>query len=185
MPTKTESKIDRGVQFTSDLLRTIFFTNVQDAYLEVLKGYQGLDPEIQQALQDCVQSNQVLQETIMQKLHPDSRTFFQRKLDQEIQLDIANFTELLCKIGTEQGQEQYEDFLGMVMDLLLTVFDTQSRKNNIYFGKYKALFQFMKEEVKRDQNHEPPHMNNTKEGGLFIRCTSGLPPQELPITTKK
>ena len=86
--------------------------------------------------------------------------------------DIATIVELLHRVGVEENQAVYEEFVGIVMDCLWAVFYAQSNRKNLHFGKYKALFKMFTDEVKSDVNHTPGQVLITQKGELFLRTSA-------------
>ena len=86
--------------------------------------------------------------------------------------DIATLVELLHRINVEENQTVYEEFVGIVMDSLWSVFYAQTHRKNLHFGKYKALFKLFSDEVKSDVNHTPGQVLFTQKGELFLRTSA-------------
>lgn len=86
--------------------------------------------------------------------------------------DVATLVELVHRIGAEENNNTYEEFLGIVIDSLWAVWYAQKNRKNLHFGKYKALFKMFADEVKADVNHTPGQVLFTQKGELFLRSSA-------------
>lgn len=88
-------------------------------------------------------------------------------------IDSLNVLDVLNRIGMEESQAIYDEFLGMVVDLLDSVFYAQKNRKSIYFNKYKAFFQLVSEELRSDVNHQRGQLH-FHQGELFLRTTPAI-----------
>jgi hypothetical protein len=102
------------------------------------------------------------------------KVYFTKNLKPEKLLDMATIIDAMARIGVEEHQGIYDEFLGLVIDLLDSVFYAQKHRRKMHFGKYKALFALISGELKRDVNHQPGQVLFTNQGELFLRTA---PPQ--------
>lgn len=100
-------------------------------------------------------------------------TYLDRNLKQEKMLDMATLVDLTARIGGEENQEIYDEFLGLLVDCIDKIFYSQSNRRKMHFPKYRALFQLFANELKADVNHVPGQVFFNK-GELFLRTS---PPQ--------
>lgn len=66
--------------------------------------------------------------------------------------DISYLSELLIKVGAEENDRYYQEFMMMLVDLINAVFYTKQNRKGIHFSKYKKLFKLIAEEIEADVN---------------------------------
>jgi len=109
---------------------------------------------------------------------PKSIPYLENRLHRSKIIDIANVQEMMIRIGVEEKPDVYNEFMGLVVDLLDSVYYAQKHRKNIYLPKYKALFKMIADELKTDVNHERGQVQY-----LITKNTDGSTTSELFLRT--
>lgn len=86
----------------------------------------------------------------------------------------ATLVEMVARIGVQEGDHYYEEFTDLVVSLLDEVFYAQNARKKLHFGKYKALFELIRTEIRADINRTPEHYDGQmmfKDKAIWIRTT--------------
>lgn len=177
MPTLTKMKPLTGVQQTSIyLLQSVLMMHIAKDMLKDL----GTDAELPPGLNTNVlkQTTEAMDRFIreVRRTVGKTGTYLDHVPTRDKNLDSLNVLNLLNRIGMEENQAVYDEFLGLVVDLLDSVFYAQKHRRSIYFPKYKMLFQLVHEELRSDVNNQPGQLHYDK-GELYLRTS---PPPHKP-----
>lgn len=162
MDTQLQEKVD--AKSNAQMLRTLLHAQVLKAYLSDLRhDFQSpLDTH------DVSYELTVLEEKIRQSADVEMYPWLSAKVDISLKWPISSLTDLMMRINVEEGQGMYEEVLTMLTKLVNSVLYAQANRKKIYFGKYKAIFELIAEELKADTDKRPGlflyHKNE-----LFIR----------------
>lgn len=96
----------------------------------------------------------------------------------------ATIVEMISKIGVQENEFVYEEFLDMVVSLLDVIFYGQKQRKRIHFSKYKALFELIRNEFKADVNGQPGQLEY-KDKTIWFRSVSLVPKTDISITSNK
>lgn len=99
-----------------------------------------------------------------------TRTFLSHNPKGHKVYDMATICELMMRIGCEEDTSVYDEFLGLIVDCIDTVYYSQQHRRKIYFGKFKAMFQLITAEMRANVNGEIGQMQYI-QGELFLRTT--------------
>ncbi len=105
--------------------------------------------------------------------------YLDRNLKFEKMLDIATTVFLVARIGIEEKDDIYEEFFGLIIDVADQVFYAQENRKKMHFGKYKALFKMLANEIKADVNRQQGQVLYTTNGDLYLRTTPSIPSPEI------
>lgn len=94
--------------------------------------------------------------------HPELR----KEIEKDKIHDIAVILDLLMGMGRGQKAEEYEEFLSMMLDLVKSITYAQIKGKNLHFGKYRALFTLIRDEMKFDVD-ELPSQFDFVQGKLY------------------
>lgn len=86
----------------------------------------------------------------------------------------ATLVEMVARIGVQEGDHYYEEFTDLVVSLLDEVFYAQNARKKLHFGKYKALFELIRTEIRADINRTNDHYEGQimfKDRAIWIRTT--------------
>lgn len=114
--------------------------------------------------------------------HTDEQfPWLRKELDKDKLWDIASIADLMTRINVEEKEEVYEEFMGMLVKCINTIFYAQKNRKNIYFGKYRALFKLFTDELTADVNQQPSQFWFRNRDGLLFFRANPVPeqPQEL------
>lgn len=153
-----------------DECRAAFMAHIATHFIKILLSHEKLPNGMNRNVikQTLDQLDRMVRE-VRKTAIPHNPHYLDRNLKQNKVLDLATIVDTVARIGIEDGGELYEEFVGLVIDCLDTVFYAQTHRRKLYFGKYKALFHLFTEEVKADVNGtgSQVYLSPTKE--LFLR----------------
>lgn len=163
-----------------DVLRSNLLSNVDANSLnDLLQSGQlpkGFNKNIlQQAIEGLDRVGREVRRTVPKTDQP-----FLHKVPKAAKLtDIAGVIELLHRIGTEESTHVYDEFLGLLLDSIWSIFYAQEHRKNIHFPKYKALFKLFADEMRADVNRTPSQVLFTTKQELFLRTMPAIQNQEV------
>lgn len=182
MPQQTQaisSTTERDKQYTLDVLRTLFFARITNTHIDGMLTFKGQDPELVTVLEATKRQNLELERVFKSKVPTKTGTFMERQLSRDVLYDIANLTELVAAIGSQEDQAFYEEFITLVLESINSVFYSQKKRGVIHFNKYKAMFQLIADELHLDANGQNPNISYTKKGGLWTRLIQEVPSERM------
>lgn len=161
MTTLTEPKA------ASQLLRTLFQGRIMKGYIN------DLPEELRINSQKLIGYIDLLEHRILEQVDPALYPWLSK--DPDVKWDIAAVSDLMQKINIEEGQDMYEEFLGLLLKSLMSILYAQGQRKKIYFQKYKAIFQLLADELKADTDGQPGFFlyaayPGHKEKELFVRA---------------
>lgn len=166
-----------------DMLRTSQFGDITKMFLIILQEYknlpQGFNRNILQ--QTIEQLNRFQREVKRTVPITEEQMYLNGKAPKRDKLiDISTIVDMMVRIGREESNDTHEEFLGLLVDNLDSIFYSQNnRKMMQRFGKYKALFKMIVNEIKADTNKVPGQVMFTNNGELFLRITAPILPPEI------
>lgn len=104
---------------------------------------------------------------------PKAIPYLENRVSRDKIIDIATVIELMVRVGTEERPAMYEDLMGLMVDGFDNVLYAQKHRKSIYFGKYKALYELISNEIRNDVNKQPSQVQYI-QGELFLR--TAVPP---------
>ncbi len=164
-------------QNTIDLLRSVLMMNIGRALINDLSESNVQLPEgmnrniLKQTVEAMDRYAREIKRTVGK-----TGTYFDKYPNWEKVTDITTVAELVYRTGIEEGQSMYSEFQGILIDCIDTVFYSQKHRKNMYFAKYKALFNLIAEEIRCDANRQPGQIR-FHDGELFFRS---VPPIHEP-----
>jgi len=168
-------------------------TEVQESIIDVLRTVLMVNIAIQQ-MRKLVNSDlplppgmnaNVIQKTIdtMDRFTRESKRTIGKTgnyLDRLPQIEyienVVVLNDMLFRIGIEQNDAQYEEFYGMLLDMVDAVFYAQAHRKNMNFPKYRKLCELITDEIKADVNRTPNQVQYY-QGELFFKS---VPPVHEP-----
>lgn len=121
----------------------------------------------------------LMEREIKEKVPPTTQgDWLEKDPGKEKYLDVVALTETLLRVGMEEKNNTYEEFLGLLTGCIDAVFYAQTHRKNIHFGKYKALFELIKNELHLD-THNLPCQVNYRNGELWIRTVPPIHKTEI------
>jgi hypothetical protein len=169
---------DKAV-FTLDQCRAAFLSGVAGYFIKALLDHPAQVPGMNRGVlqQSVDQLNRCIRE-IRKNTLPHEQTYLDQNLKPGKLQDIAAVIEVLSRIGIEEDQRAYEEFLGMILDLVDEVFYAQKNRRKIYFPKYKALFEIISKEIRSDVNDQPGQLL-WQNKSLYIRTAAPEVPHNI------
>lgn len=161
-----------------DLLRMLFTSQISINYLEEIFVWEAAPKVIKQNATVTVAALTALKESIKDNVSTRGNKWLDQELSKDKLRDIATIIEDMTKIGAEENEELYEEFLSLVVDLINAVFYAQTNRKNIHFSKYKALFNVIRDELHADTNRQPGQVWY-RNGELWLRTSQ--PEQKTDI----
>lgn len=152
-----------------DLLRTLFLCQIARSYLDQITEWEQTPIELKVLAKVSINAISATQDELA-KPATDLKWLTQT-LQKDKLFDIATIVELMAKIGYEEKQEEYEEFVGMLTDCLSAILYAQEHRKKIFFPKYKALFELMASELRADTNLQPGQLWY-RFGELFMRTAA-------------
>lgn len=159
--------------FTLDLKRAAMMAAIAREFIAMVLSYPKLPEGMnRQIIRDASYhlsrfEREVLRASNRKKI---PNLYLDKAIHQSKLFDIANLIDATARIGAEEGQSVYEEFMGLIVDTISAVFYSQKHRSKIRFSKYKALFKFITEEVKGDVNGDKPRLLY-QDGELYIRAS--------------
>lgn len=167
---KTQPQPTAEAYLALDECRAAFMANMSVHFIRMLLEHERLPNGMNRNVikQTADQLERFVRE-VRKTAVPHNPHYLDRNLKKNKILDIATITDLVARVGIENGGDQYEDFLGLVIDCLDAVFYSQTHRYALYFKKYKALFQLFVDEVKADVNGTGAQVYLSPRKELFLR----------------
>lgn len=100
-----------------------------------------------------------------------TKSYLDRLPGEEFAQNMETIGTMLFRIGIEQSEDQYEEFFGMLIDMIDIVFYAQNHRRNMNFSKYRKLCELIINEIKADVNRTPNQIQYF-QSELFFRCSS-------------
>lgn len=168
-------------QLTIDIMRGVFASAVAKFCLDVVLAHDKLPEEMNRnVIKETAGQLARYEREVRRATHgKHHKIYLDKNLKSEKLLDMCTVLDTMARVGAEEHTDTYQEFLGLVVDLVDRVFYAQKNRKNIHFGKYKALFKLISEEIRRDVNHEPNQLLFTNKGELYFRVVP--PPVETQI----
>lgn len=165
----------------SDMLRTLLHIRVAKQYAtELLSKNPDANVSIKTGVFRTVREINELERKILNKTD-NQFPWLRKEVEKDKLWDIGLIVDLITRIGHEESEERYEEFLGLLTDTISTVFYMQTNRSNINFEKYKALFKLITDEIKADTNDGIPNILFRK-GELVMRLDRRVQEQEIKLT---
>lgn len=133
-----------------DLLRTLLHLRIAHMYTdELILKNPNIKESIQNGSYRVTRELEVLERKILNNTD-NMFPWLRNDLDKSKLWDISRIIDLMMRIGNEEKDERYEEFMALFVDTFTTIFYSQTNRTNLYFSKYKAMFQLFINEVKAD-----------------------------------
>lgn len=131
-----------------------------------------LGPSLRAAAKNALPQMKAFEKKVLDSDRIEDKKAVKKQLDKETTYDIATVIDLMRVVREEEGSATYEEFMGLIVSLLNSVFYAQSRRKNIHFPKYKALFDMIAQELKQDTDRKPGLFRY--ENGNIWFCTKSI-----------
>ena len=152
---QTESSIEQQAIYTAGLLRTVLQLNIgKQLLLQVPQSMMTAEVYKAKSFLISAVDDFALEVNSVVEVDPTFDFLVHMPSNDKV-IDIARLLDTLIRIGAEEKTEVYNEFLGIIIDALVNTFYAQSHRKRIHFGKYKAIFSLIAEEIRRDVNKEP------------------------------
>lgn len=164
-----------------DECRVAFTAGITLHFLEMLLGNEVLPNGMNRNVlsQTMAQLQRCIRE-IKRTVIPHEPSYLDRNLKKEKILDLATIIDTVARVGIEEAGSKYEEFLGIVIESLDSVYYAQENRKGLHFGKYKALFKMFSDEVKADVNGTRGQMMYSNQSRqLFVRIAEADKQTEL------
>lgn len=135
-----------------DKLRLLFHARITRR--SIVQMHKDSTGDMKQIVERMDESIERYEQAVLETLPRSNAKWLENELEKDKLFDVASLIELTARIGSEENTEKYDEFLALVVDLLENVFYAQKNRKNIHFGKYKALFKLIGDELRRDTNRE-------------------------------
>lgn len=173
-------EITPKVKTNGDLLRTLLQVRISKMYMNSLVTENDTDiiPDtIRTGVTRVTREIVELERKILN--HTDNQFPWLRKEVEKAKLwDIARVNDLMIRIGHEEDQEVYEDFVGMLIECITSIFYSQKTRKKLHLGKYRALFKIFADEVIADSEHRQGQIMHCN-GEIYLRTSPPEFEQEL------
>jgi len=153
-----------------DECRAAFMAHIATHFIRILLKHEKLPNGMNRNVikQTADQLERMVRE-VRKTAIPHEPHYLDRNLKQNKVLDMATMVDAMARIGIEDGGEFYEDFQGLVIDCLDSIFYGQQHRKKMYFPKYKALFQLFISEIQADVNGTGSQVHLSPGKELFLR----------------
>lgn len=129
-----------------------------------------IDPELRTITSMAHRSAVETEKKLLKRCGKLQLQYIKCQLDKDKMYDIAMIIALMNRIGTEEKQEVYEEFMGLLVVMFDKVYYSQEKRKHLNFNKYKALIKIITDEIVHDTNHtEGIVMYNKSSGHLYFR----------------
>jgi len=166
-----------------DMLRTAQFGDITKMFLVILQEYKSLPADFNRnILQQTIDQLSRFQREVKRCVPPpEEQIYLNGKSPKRDKLvDISTVIDMMVRIGKEEQKDTHEEFLGLLVDCLDSVFYSQINRHMMQrFGKYKALFKLIASEIKADVNGEPGQLLYTNKGELCMRMASPISKSQI------
>jgi len=175
-----QTTVDADFVFTMRILRSVFQLNVGKQLLVDVPN-SALSASLMKAKLCAIGAIDELTLEAYQEVELHGKDdkvlgWLVRKPDESKSHDVARLLDMLQRIGNEEGTEEYDEFLGIVIDSIHSVLYAQENRKKIWFGKYKALFKLFSDELRADVNKQEGQLF-FKSGKIWLRSSQ----PELPV----
>lgn len=160
-----------------DMLRTLLYMRVAELHMNELmlkSESSSIRTGIYRTLREFVE----LKRKILNKTD-NQYPWLRKEIDKDKLWDVGALIDLMFRIGDEENNEVYDEFLSLVVNCLNSVFYLQKNRNNIWFTKYKAMFRLFIDEANADANGLPS-LFTMVDGKLCMKFYK--PDQPIQIT---
>jgi len=135
----------------SDVVRTLFFTRITSIHLRALTRSQVLKENIRHILYATLDSLRRYDHTMLGNIGGEREKILNQELKKDKVYDIGNLVDSIVSITEkDSGIGSYESHLSFVTSWMETVANLQKNKKKLNTKKYKALMEFMLEEMKAE-----------------------------------
>ncbi len=167
--------------FSVDLKRAVVMTSIARIFLEDVMSRKRLPKQLHPDITGPIRDGMKKLEDVVRSMNPykDQKMYLDRTLKQDKLLDIATIVDNMLRINVEENQEVYDEFLGMVTDVINEIFYAQKNRRKAHFGKYRALFKFFTDELHADINRLPPRIMFINKQELFFRPAAVIDNSEI------
>lgn len=166
-----------GTGVLIDLLRTQFMSRITMTFMdEILR--EGAPEEVQGKLSGAAIALHKFNEAVSRLMPKHDATWLSKLPNSSVLYDMSLVIDLMAKVHTQSGQEQYSEFLQLIISSLQSVIYAQGKNKRIYFNKYKALFELVAKELKADTDRRPGQVLYENKQ-LYISTTVPLVEQEV------
>ena len=166
----TQHVTDSPAHVALDQCRVSFMAAITVHFLELLMQHESLPNGMNRNVlkQTLDQLNRCVRE-VKRTAIPHNPHYLDRNLKQPKILDLATVVDALARVGIEDSPEHYEEFLGILVDCIDAVYYAQQNRRKMHFGKYRALFKLLVDEIQADVNGQPGQLLFTNKKDLFMR----------------
>ena len=176
----TTKAITQTEQLALDECRAAFMAAVATHFVRMLLDHETLPHGMNRnVLKQTVDQLERCVREVRKTAVPHNPSYLDRNLKQNKVLDIATIVDAVARVGIEDGGEMYEEFQGLVIDVLDAVFYAQQHRRKMHFGKYKALFNLITSEIKADVNGTGGQLFFSPKKELFLRTQAPDHPHEI------
>lgn len=163
-----ELKVPVNVAQKGDLLRVLFFIRLANIHIDnlIIKN-PDVDPSIKNGTFRVNREIKILEKKVLHATD-DQFPWFKVELDKAKVWDIGSIVELMTRIGSEEKESIYEEFLALVMEVLNAIYYSQVKRKHMNFGKYRALFKVFTDELIADSNRQDGQVLY-KNGEIYLR----------------
>jgi len=157
--------------FATDMLRALFMSRIAMKYLDELLTWDHTPEQVKIHARAAMESySKMEKQALLSPVIKNGPKWLEKELGKEKLLDVATIIEIMIRIGTEEDDTVYEEFLGLLVENINSVFYAQKNRKNIWFPKYKALFKLIGDELKADTNKLPGQVWY-RGGELWLRTS--------------
>lgn len=157
-----------NVNMTIDMLRSKAMGRILLSFLDVLDSSNLPESMNRNVIAQTRQQVERLDREILRVTQGIDRIYLTKAIKQDKLFDIALVMDNMLRIGCEENPTIYEEFVTLLTGTFDAVFYSQKHRRNLHFGKYKALFNLIKDEIEADTNKQKSAVLYS-QGELFIR----------------
>ena len=175
--TKEKLPITETIDANIDLLRSVLIMNISRMLIDKIieRGTQLPESMNSNIPKQTLESMDRYAREVKRAIGK-TNTYLDKLPRWEKVIDTVTVFDLLNRIGMEERDDKYEEFFGILVDCIDTVFYAQKHRKNLNFGKFKALFKLFTEEVRSDVNHESGVIQYFK-GELYFKSVPAHEPE--------
>lgn len=162
-----ELKVPVNVGQKCDLLKVLFFIRLANIHIDnlIIKNPDA-DSSIKNGTFRVNREIKILEKKILNIT--DISSWLKVELSKSKVWNIGIIVELLTRIGEEEKDSTYEEFMALLIEAFSAIYYSQVKRKHMHFGKYRALFKVFTDELIADSNNEPGQVL-FKNGEIYLR----------------
>jgi len=172
-PTTNQSWDNNSLKelFATDLMRAMFMSRIAMKFLDELLSWDHTPEQVKIHAKSTMESfSKMEKQALLSTAVKSGPKWLEKELGKEKLLDVGAVIETMIRIGVEETDSIYEEFLSLLIECINSVFYAQENRKNIWFPKYKAMIKLIADELKADTNKQKGQLW-LRDGELWLRTS--------------